>query len=61
MMTFSDVFNLMIAKNRQERSTESLVEQAVGLVRWLSHNFDDGGDSSNNNAVMLKMTRCTTR
>ena len=31
-----DVINLMIAKTRQERSTESIIEQSVGLVRWLT-------------------------
>ena len=36
----------MIAKTRQERSTESIIEQSVGLVRWLQ-NFDYGDDKRN--------------
>ena len=39
IMIFTDVINF-----REERSTESLVEQAVGLVRWLTHNFYDCDD-----------------
>ena len=46
IMTFTDVINF-----REERSTESLVEQAVGLVRWLMHNLDDRDDNSNDDAV----------